>query len=334
MAAARGRGAVNSSALRGSSLKVRSFPGLLNRGLVVYFHHYYSLFKFDQRPFQIFTGSGMSYVSHTDRSKRIDSWAREVASAHEQRSTKISVPAPKRSRAPLLPTPANASKRKRSTTQAKDIGPCKRQRQTLLPTSTNPRPRKQGPARSVRPARAGHQMSDKVVNENAGVRKSARDRRPTEKVRQDDQNPQMQELAYHPSKALGNPSLLQKSQRLAPSSSAELSNADSLERPCKSPSKSSGSPAKSMGSPQRGDRMLGKQKADKSLDMDDLSCLTPAVRFMGVEQVLLAMGSLPKPVALLRDRLSDRSGYAPQVLEVGRLPPSTPNGCNGAGLDR
>ena len=163
-------------------------------------------------------------------------------------------------------------------------------------------------------------MVDENAEEGSGVRRSGRDRKPTEKAQSTDKCRGAQEggrfTSLHPLQDhLPGPMSLENVPRLLPSSSAALSNADEIERPLPSPSRS-GSPTKRTGSPKKSDRYLGKAKSDASLKKSDLAHMVPSVEFRGVRDVLDSVRPLPKSVASLREGLFDQPGYIPECLKV------------------
>ena len=270
----------------------------------------------------------MSSQSRSELHSRVASWTQEIASAHEdfdprrqqhkraRSSTKrTAAQAQSSARAPLQPVTVNAGKRKRPTpASSKPSEPRKRRRPSPLPTTTNLSRQKQNKGR--------RKMVNEGAGESSGVRRSARERKPTEKAQSADKGwgPQEGErftsldpLQDHlPSPlSLG----LQHVPRLLPSSSAALSNADDIERPLPSPSRP-GSPSKGPGSPKKSDKFLGKAKSDASLTKSDLAHMVPSVNFSGVREVLELVRPLPRSVASLRDRLFDQPGYIPECLKV------------------
>ena len=248
----------------------------------------------------------MSSSNHTNLHSRVSSWTQEVASAREPQHT--AAQAKSRSRAPLIPTSANAGKRKRVTTQSQDPEAKRSRRRRTSPPPTSTKLSQRERPQSTRTRR---KMADQGTHEMGEVRRSARERKPSDKARQDPpRNTSLPECPPNP------PSRQTARLQIAPPSLAALSNADEIERPLLSPSKASGSPTKRTGSPKKGDRMLGKPKTDASLNMIDLSRLRPAIRFQPVRDVLKSGRHLPQSVSVLRERLSDKPGYIPRTLKV------------------
>ena len=249
----------------------------------------------------------MSSQSHLALHSRIAYWTQEVASAHKpldppHQQHKRARPSTKRTtaqaqssaRAPLQTITANTGKCKCLTpAPAKPSEPRKRRRPSPLPTTTKLNQQKQ------------KRRSGKMVNENtgesSGVRRSARERRPTEKAQSADKGWGPQESGRFTSLGLLQDHLpsslslgLQNVPRLLPSSSAALSNANEIERPLPSPS-NPGSPSKGPGSPKKSDKYLGKAKSDGSLTKSDLARMVPSVSFIGVQEVLESSDHCPNP---------------------------------------
>lgn len=116
-----------------------------------------------------------------------------------------------------------------------------------------------------------------------------------------------------------------------PSSIADLPNADEIDTPFASPSKSvggkskqsmrSGTATKDSGSPVKSGRTMQKKKPEASLSMNDLASCSPSVIELDLNAAINKLGKLPASVTALRNRLMGKPGYMSRTLQVKSASP-------------